>query len=190
MSHFLPCSRPSISSPKQLFGFVLCGLFVFFKQTYFIPLSSPPSVKRNSTTLQLPKLHREIKTLWIQLRGFRNYGQEHLDIKGWFCEKKSPAGRQGMTERILSADRRGSIVTVCLAYEMLRLKHQSGKKANYLGKLSPNQGSYWNTLKSCKPGLDTTAFSFFPLLQKNITCSEYYPRNPWNSILDYKMPQF
>lgn len=52
MSHFLPCSLPSIPSPKQLFGFVLCGLVVFFccwfffKQTHFIPLSSP-SVKFN-----------------------------------------------------------------------------------------------------------------------------------------------
>lgn len=33
-----------------------------------------------------------------------------------------------MTEKILSVDRRGSIVTVCLEYKMLTLKQQAEKE--------------------------------------------------------------
>lgn len=85
MSHFLPCSLPSIPSPKQLFGFVLCGLVVFFCCFFFflskhILFPFPPQVS-NSTTLQLPKttqrnknimiLTQRVQELWARASGYK-----------------------------------------------------------------------------------------------------------------------
>lgn len=84
-SHVLsPPSHPQSNCLVLLFvGFVFCFVLFLSKHILF-----PSPLHQVSKEIQPPssfqKLHRETKTLWIELRWFRNYGQEHLDIKGWF----------------------------------------------------------------------------------------------------------
>lgn len=87
-SHVLsPLSHPQSNCLVLFFvGFVFCfvGFFFFLSKHILFPFPPHQVSKEIQPPSSFQKLHREMKTLWIELRWFRNYGQEHLDIKGWF----------------------------------------------------------------------------------------------------------
>lgn len=144
MTHFLPYFLPATPSTKK-------KKKDYFKQTHFF-FPSPPSVKRNSTTLQLPKVTKRNKNnVTSTKRVWRTLQHEHLSMT------VPRRGRQGRTGTVCGKE--GPSVTAHSVYKVLRQKYWGAGGSQFLREVSPKPRQLLDTLNRYKPGPSTTLLS-------------------------------